>query len=269
MIVQNLFKDQVVVIVGGAQGIGKNIARIFGQQGAIVVIVDKESLLGQQTVNEFKSDNIKAHFFHQDISKPKNAKLVIQKTVQKFKRIDVLVNNARAAEKKDLLAETKDNWRQGMAVLLDAPFFTSQEAIRFMKKQQQGCILNMSSCAAIFACNEAPVYHVAKAGILQMTRYLAAFAGPFGIRVNALLPGFIIKDEHRARYELPQNASYRKIVDSCHPLMTPGYADDVAHTALWLCSSWSKFVTGQCLFVDGGLSLKEISTLVFDSIQRS
>lgn len=147
---------------------------------------------------------------------------------------------------------------------LKAAFFASQEAIKQMSKNGGGVIINISSVASDLVCQESPAYHVAKAGINQMTRYLAMHAGAYNIRVNSVVPGFIIQDENMNRYSDELNTHYKKIAEFCHPIGHTGTSADVAEAVFFLCSPQSKFITGQSIVVDGGLIIQEHSNLIFN-----
>jgi 3-oxoacyl-[acyl-carrier protein] reductase len=174
-----------------------------------------------------------------------------------------LVNNARAGLRTGLLEETEENWEEGLSVGLRASFFASQEAVRSMSKTGGGSIVNISSVGALATCHESASYHVAKAGLLQMTRYLSDHAGKYNVRTNAVIPGFIVKDENRARFEEKGNMHYKKIAEFCHPMGKVGASDDVAKVVLFLCSTDASFISGQYIVVDGGLINQEPSGLVF------
>jgi 3-oxoacyl-[acyl-carrier protein] reductase len=125
-----------------------------------------------------------------------------------------------------------------------------------------GAIVNISSITATLAAHESPSYHAAKAGVEQITRYVAAAAGPHGIRVNAVAPGFIVQDEHRARFAQDDNEAFRDTVIRTHPLREPGGSDDIAEAVLYLASDRSRWVSGQTIIVDGGASIQEHWTLL-------
>jgi NAD(P)-dependent dehydrogenase (short-subunit alcohol dehydrogenase family) len=144
-----------------------------------------------------------------------------------------------------------------MRVMLDATFFASQEAVRHMRTAATGSIINVSSIAASRVVPESPSYHAAKAGVVAITRYLAAVAGPWGIRVNCIEPGFIVKDEHQSQFNADDNRDYRSLAVACHPLRRTGYSDEVAEAILFLASDAARFITGQSIVVDGGLTLQE------------
>ena len=124
-------------------------------------------------------------------------------------RIDVLRNNARAGNRFNLLEETEENWNLALNVNLTAAFFASQATIRLMA-DLGGCkIVNVASVAALQVTLESPSYHASKAGLLQLTKYLAVAGGPFNANVNCVLPGLIVQEEHRPRFHAEGNRSYR------------------------------------------------------------
>lgn len=262
------FENKIVVITGGAGGIGKNIARAFGREGGHIIICDVNTKKGRKTQNELRRQKITVDFLCADLSKKGVPRRMVKKIIKRFGRLDILVNNARFGQRISLLDENEDSWEQAMAVTLRAAFFASQEAIRGMSKTGGGNIINISSVAALLTCQPSPVYHIAKAALLQMTRYLAAEAGKHNIRINAVLPGFIVKDEDRPYYESKHNEQYRRIAEFCHPLKKVGSSDDVANAVLFLCSQEASFISGESLIVDGGLTLQEQSSLVFRFNER-
>jgi len=263
MIANLRFKDKVVLITGGARGIGKNIARGFGFEGAQVVICDIDQEHGRSTEAEFRHDGIKADYFTVDLGQRGAPQAMIRQVVEKHGRLDILVNNARSGIKRlEMFEEDEETWDLGMSVTLKATFFASQEAIRFMAKAGGGKIVNIGSVAGLMICNESPHYHIAKAGLHHMTRYLAEKGGRYRVCVNAVLPGFIVQDEHRERYDREDNQRYREVAEFCHPLRQVGTSNDVARAVMFFSAPDADFITGQCLVIDGGLTLQEQSGLV-------
>jgi len=120
-----------------------------------------------------------------------------------------------------------------------------------------GSIINIASILSRFVIKQAPAYHVAKAGVVQLTRYLAMQAAPHGIRVNSISPGFILQEEHRTLFEGPGNIKYRATAIGSIPLGRVGTADEIAKTAFYLASPESSFITGQDIIVDGGSTIRE------------
>ena len=260
---QKRFKNKVVLVTGSARGIGKNIARAFGQEGAHVAICDINLEDGKATEKGFVDEGISAGFFHVDLSIRGKPQAVVQQVVGQYGKIDILVNNAQSAKQTSLFEEDEDSWENGVSVTLRAAFFSSQAAIRVMSQAEGGNIVNISSVLAFMSCHKSPIYHIAKAGLVQMTRYLADNAGKDGVRVNAVSPGFITQDEHKGRYESDDNKGYKQTAELCHPLGHTGCSDDVANAVLFLCSPEASFITGQNIIVDGGLTVQEQMSLVF------
>ncbi|MGD2179767.1 SDR family NAD(P)-dependent oxidoreductase [Lusitaniella coriacea] len=260
---QKRFTNKVVTVTGSARGIGKNILRAFAREGASVIISDFNQELGYATEKEFQKEGLNARFLEIDLSQKGTPNAMIQKIIEMHGKIDILVNNARSGKRLGVLEETEETWDFGLSVTLKAAFFSAQEAIRSMSKTGGGAIVNISSIAGFSVCKESPSYHIAKAGMMQMTRYLAVNAGQYGVRVNAVLPGFIVQDEHQERYSRNDNQSYRDVVEFCHPLGNVGQSDDIARTVLFLCSPEATFISGECITVDGGVSVQDQSTLLY------
>lgn len=256
------FSNKVVLVTGGARGIGKKIAKGFATEGSNVIICDISEGQGKSTYGEFAKEGLSVKFLHIDLSKKGAPQEMIRQVVKDFGKLDVLVNNARSGKRVGFWEETDDTWNMGIAVTLKAAFFASQEAIRAMSQKGEGSIVNIGSVASFLVCHESPVYHVAKAGLMHLTRYLAVHGGTYGVRVNAVLPGFIVQDEYVERYERDDNEQYRKTAEFCHPLGNIGKSNDIANFVLFICSPEASFITGQCIALDGGLTIQEQSSLI-------
>lgn len=247
-----LDKGKVVLITGGARGIGAVIAREFAKHGAVVYVCD---------VNSPEVSNPGVKFLNQDLSQYGAAQKLIDIVVRDAGRLDALVNNARSGGKAGFLNESEEQWAQTLSVTLNAAHFATQHAVRKMAESGGGSIVNICSVASVLACHESPSYHAAKAALLQMTKYSALHAGQFGVRVNAVLPGFIVQDVHRNKFDSADNERYRSVANYCHPLGRVGESSEVADAVIFLCSKSAKFITGQALVIDGGLSIQDPSTL--------
>ena len=253
-----LFHKKIVIVTGAARGIGKNIAIKFATAGAYVVIADQDDTSANMVVEQIRSAGNNSEYYKVDLSKIEQAESMIRDVMHAHGRIDVLVNNARSGTRTESLDENEENWKLSLDVSLKAPLFMSQVFIRkHTDNTEMACIVNISSVAAQKICNESAVYHVAKAGLENLTRYLAVYGGPKGIRVNAVRPGFIVQDEHQGRYLQKDNASYRQMAENCHPLRRVGTSDDIADAVLFLSSDRASFITGQVLTIDGGLTIQD------------
>lgn len=258
------YKDKTVIVTGAAQGIGKNIATKFARAGATVVVADKNKKDGKSVVDEISNSGHTAEYFNLDLTDTKQAEEMIVSLFKKHNRIDVLVNNARGGNRTEPLKETEENWQLTVDVSLKTPLFLSQTFINEITEKNSGaCIINISSVAANTICHESAAYHLAKSALENLTRYLAVFGGPKGVRVNAIRPGFIVQDEHQDRYWKDDNISYRNMAEFCHPLKRVGKSDDVANAVLFLCSEQASFITGQILTVDGGLTIQDQWNLIY------
>jgi NAD(P)-dependent dehydrogenase (short-subunit alcohol dehydrogenase family) len=263
------YGGKVAVITGAARGIGLGIARRFGITGARVIIVDNNRSSAEKAVTRLRALGIAADFVYTDLSMPGAAISAIQESAELAGRLDILVNNARGGSRLDFLEETEENWDTTNFVSLKAAFFAAQAAVKIMGPQGGGCILNISSVAATLSTNESPSYHASKSGLQQLSRYLAVAAGPFNVRVNAILPGLIVQDEHRKTFEASDNEKYRKMAEFYQPLGQVGTEDDVAEAALFLCSEEARYISGSCLVLDGGATVQDQFGMLMRSTDAS
>ena len=239
-------RSKVVAVTGGGRGIGRNICKAFEREGATVVSIDR-----------------KADQFNTDLSHPYAGKLLIGEILDKHKRIDVLVNNARSQLRSLLGEETEDDWDTEMAVNLKAAYFLGKYAIESMT---DGAIVNIGSVTTNFASHESAAYQISKSACMGLTRALAMLGAPKNVTCNAVLPGFIVQDEYRVRYDQQDNAAYRQAVQGMHPLSRPGTSDEVAEATVFLAKS--KWITGQSLTVDGGLTMQELAAFKYKEMRH-
>jgi NAD(P)-dependent dehydrogenase (short-subunit alcohol dehydrogenase family) len=263
------YEGQTAVITGAARGIGFGIARRLAEEGARVLIADINAEGGHAAVQTLRNIGLKADSLHADLSAPGGAAAMIAAAAQLAGSVDVLVNNARAGRRLGLLEESEENWNLTLDVGLKAAFFASQATIKLMA-EHNGCrIVNIASVAATQVTNESPSYHASKAGLLQLTKYLAVAGGPHRARANAILPGLIVQQDHRPRFDAPDNATYRALTARYQPLGDVGTERDVAEAVLYLCSHRARYVSGSCLVLDGagtaqepfGLLLRQLDSL--------
>ena len=247
-------KDKVVLITGGAAGIGKATALRFAEEGAKVVICDVNEAAGQETVNELGES---AAFYKVNVASRDDVQKWIDDVVARYGRVDVLVNNAGVLRDGQLI-KVKDGELLGqmseadfdlvISVNLKGVFNCTQAAAAVMAKQGGGVILNASSVVGLDGNFGQTNYVATKSGVVGMTKVWARELGKFGIRVNAVAPGFISTEMI--------NAMPEKILEgmkSRTPLRRLGDPRDIANAYVFLASDEAAFITGETLRVDGGI----------------
>ncbi|MDH3695023.1 MAG: pteridine reductase [Gammaproteobacteria bacterium] len=240
--------DKVALVTGGARRIGASIVRILHAQGMKVVVhyrgsADAAHIL-QRELNETRPDSIV--LVRGDLSDIAKAKHLVRETVEQFKRLDVLVNNASMFTEQALENATENDWDQLFTTNAKVPFFISQAAASSLK-QTNGCIVNIADIYAERPLIRHAIYCATKAALLSMTRSFAIELGP-EVRVNAVAPGAILWPESNN-----DQVAQQRIV-SRTPLKRSGSADDIARAVLYLVKD-APFVSGDLIRVDGGRSV--------------
>ena len=240
---------RVAIVTGSSRGIGKAIAKLFAHEGARVVVnyskSEKEALV---VVDEIKREGGKAIHLQADVSKSDDVRRMVQRTVQEFGGVDVLVNNAGVHFAKDFFDITEDEWNRTIDVNLKGAYLCSKEVAPIMIKQKRGRIINISSNSGEYhqSAMRFVEYVVSKAGMNGLTRALALKLGPY-IRVNAILPGYISTE--MVAHFTPED---EKMLMNETAVKRFGNVEDVAYAALFLASDESDFITGELMFVTGG-----------------
>jgi NAD(P)-dependent dehydrogenase (short-subunit alcohol dehydrogenase family) len=243
--------QRVAIITGGGQGIGRGIAVRFASEGAKIVIAQRSRLSAESTVKNICASGGEALAVQADVSRPADVLSLVQKAVDRFGRIDVLVNNAgRAGRNGRFLELDLRTWRDVIDVNLTGVFLCSQAAARVMVAQGvQGRIINIGSLDSFVAEREAAVYAASKGGVLLLTKAMAVDLAEYGILVNCLVPGSIRVERNSSFLD---REPVRTALGKAIPLGRPGDIKDVAGAAVFLASDDSGFVTGTSLVVDGG-----------------
>jgi NAD(P)-dependent dehydrogenase (short-subunit alcohol dehydrogenase family) len=237
-------QGRVVVITGGAQGIGEACARRFASEGAQVVIADVAD--GQAL-----AQGLGASYLRCDVGSKADVDALVAAVVGVHGRIDVLVNNAGIFKAADFLDITETDFDEVLRVNLKGSFLMAQAVARAMVKTgTRGNLVNMSSVNGVLAIPNIASYNVSKGGINQLTRVMALALADHGIRVNAVAPG-TIATELAAQAVLTSEAAKTKVLGRT-PLKRLGEPSEVADVVVWLASDAASYVTGEIVTVDGG-----------------
>ncbi|MED4781891.1 3-oxoacyl-ACP reductase FabG [Brevibacillus choshinensis] len=242
-------KDKAVLITGGANGIGRATAMLFAQNGATLMIADYDEDEGLETVKALRSLGACAEFVKVNVANMHEVEQMVDATVARFSRIDVLVNNAGITRDGFLVKMSPPQWDQVLAVNLTGVFYSTQAAARVMLNQGQGVILNAASVVGIYGNIGQTNYAATKSGVIGMTKTWAKELGPKGIRVNAVAPGFI---KTGMTEKVPDKVLANMVEKT--PLRRLGKPEDVANAYLFLASDEASFINGVVLGVDGGLT---------------
>lgn len=243
------------IVTGGGQGIGAAIAEVFAHEGALVEVWDVQGQRRTEVSERLKRQGVS--IVDVDITDVKRVNLALARTIAAHGPPAILVNNARRSFRGDLFSQTLDQWAEETELLVQSVFHLSQRCIAEMAKKRRGVILNISSVASFLTTPETPAYHAAKGAIEGMTRYLACQAGPLGVRVNALCPGHVLKEE-----DVLRSRHWRGLIEKIVPLRRVPTAMEIGYSALMLCSDDASIITGQSILVDGGLALVEHAYLL-------
>jgi NAD(P)-dependent dehydrogenase (short-subunit alcohol dehydrogenase family) len=237
--------DKVVLLTGGANGIGAVTVRQFHEQGARIYFSDVDADAGAALASALGD---KAVFRKVDLRREAQVRAWIRQVGKREKRIDALVNNAARDPRITLEAMTAADWNDLFAINLRAFFFTSQQAAPFMKKRG-GAIINFSSITIHISPPDMSAYVATKGGILGFTRALARELGPHRIRVNTLSPGWIMTDRQLDQFVTPAIKKKLREVQCIPDLLQP---EEIANVALFLASDASSAITGQEILADRG-----------------
>ncbi len=238
--------EKVAVVTGGSRGIGKAIVEALARKNVKVIAnYNQSEEKAKKLKEELEKENIEIDIFKADVSKREEVKKMIDYTIKKYGKIDILINNAGIDQEKMFQDITDEDWNNVMKVNLYSVFCTTQEVIPYMINQKNGCIINISSIYGINGGSCAVAYSATKAGIDGMTKALAKELGPSNIRVNSIAPGYIDTDMNK-KYSKEE----REQIKEETPLEKIGKPEDIAKCIEWLIED--NFTTGQVISINGG-----------------
>jgi len=244
---------RVAIVTGGSRGLGKEIAEGLAEAGASLMICARRERWLKPTLEEFQARGFNVLAKVADVSRPEDIEAVVKATIEAFGKIDILVNNAGTSWGCMPEDMPLDKWQKVIDVNLTACFLMAQAVGREMLKRESGCIINISSVSGITSSANGPFYagYVAsKAGLIGLTRELAATWGRRGIRVNAIAPGFF-----HSRLADKVIEIYEKTIQENNPIPRIGREGELKGVAVFLASDASIYITGQTIVVDGGLTI--------------
>ncbi len=238
--------EKTIIVTGGSKGIGEGIVNLLAKENYNIVLnYNKSEEAAKRIQKEFTELGKNVEIFQADVSKREEVKKLVEFTIQKFEKIDVLVNNAGITQNKLFTEVTEEDWRYIIDNNLTSVFYMSQEVVPYMIQRQSGCIINISSIWGIVGSSCESIYSVSKAGVDGLTKALAKELGPSHIRVNSIAPGFIDTQMNQNISEEVVNEIKRET-----PLEKIGKPEDIAKCVKWLIED--EFTTGQVISINGG-----------------
>jgi NAD(P)-dependent dehydrogenase (short-subunit alcohol dehydrogenase family) len=246
---QGLLRDKVGLVTGGSSGIGRAAARILAREGARVVVADVAVAGGEETAASIRSSGGDAMFVRADVAEPTAVDALVRHAVARYGRLDCALNNAGISGEVAPTADcSPEDWERVIRVNLLGVWFCMKYEIPQMLRNGGGAIVNTASISGLHGVRNQSAYSASKHGVIGLTKSAALEYGKVGIRVNALCPGWTVsgmtqKDE--AHGTDPAFLSEYAVGRSASP-------DEIAETAVWLCSAHASFVNGHAMIVDGG-----------------
>lgn len=248
---------KTAAITGGAQGIGRAVALAFAKKGYRVSLIDVHKEAGLETIRMIRSHGGQAIFVAGDVSREADVGKWLHLTVQELGSVDVLINNAGIGISGSMLDLPMESFDRVIAVNLRGTFISSRYAARYMRKQKAGSIIHIASTRALMSEADTEAYAASKGGILALTHAMAVSLGHYGIRVNAVSPGWIETGpwQYGKQAVVPEHTDRDRLQ---HPVGRVSTPDDIAHACLYLAGDKAGFITGQNIVIDGGMTIKMI-----------
>jgi NAD(P)-dependent dehydrogenase (short-subunit alcohol dehydrogenase family) len=244
-------EGKVVLVTGGASGIGRASCLAFASEGAKVVVADMTVEGGEETASMVRQAGGEAIFVRADVSKASEVEILVTKTVEKYGRLDCAHNNAGISGPMARTADCKEeDWDNVIEVNLKGVWLCMRREIAEMLKQRLGLIVNTASTAGLRGSRFASPYAASSHGVVGLTRSAALEYAADGIRINAVCPGIV--DTPMIRRHIAGDAKREAQFEAASPIGRMGLPDEIAQAVVWLCSDAASYLTGHTLVVDGG-----------------
>ena len=239
-------KQKIAIVTGASRGIGREVAKELAESGITVIAnYNKSEEEAKKLQQELEEQNFKLEIFKADVSKREDVKKLVEYTIEKYGKIDILINNAGISEYKLFTDETDEDWDKLINTNLYSAFAMSQEVIPNMVHNKKGCIINISSIWGIVGGSLEVLYSISKAGLDGMTKALAKELGPSNIRVNSIAPG-MINTKMNSKFTEKEIEEIKEEI----PLERLGNPQDIAKCIKWLIDD--NYTTGQVISINGG-----------------
>lgn len=239
-------KQKIAIVTGASRGIGREVAKELAESGITVIAnYNKSEEEAKKLQQELEEQNFKLEIFKADVSKREDVKKLVEYTIEKHGKIDILINNAGISEYKLFTDETDEDWDKLINTNLYSAFAMSQEVIPNMLHNKKGCIINISSIWGIVGGSLEVLYSISKAGLDGMTKALAKELGPSNIRVNSIAPG-MINTKMNSKFTEKEIEEIKEEI----PLERLGDPQDIAKCIKWLIDD--NYTTGQVISINGG-----------------
>ena len=252
MALGNRLAEKITIITGAGSGIGRACAMRFASEGATVVVNDINDARAEETVEQIEAIGGKPPAHPADVTDPEQVDALVARTVRDHERLDVMFNNAGGARPEATERMSVEDYKKVVDLNLNGVFYGTQAALKVMLPRKSGCILMTTSGAGLGAVHHLAAYGVAKAGVVNLGKSIAAEFGRHGIRANVISPGPMGSPGFLSWLDTVDRG--RERFEAEVPVRRLGTPEDIAHTALFLASDEASFVSGIVVPVDGGIS---------------
>jgi NAD(P)-dependent dehydrogenase (short-subunit alcohol dehydrogenase family) len=244
-------RGKVAIVTGGTSGIGRDTAVLFAKAGAKVVVAGRREAEGKETIDLIRGVGGDGLFVKTDVSRAADVQALVQKTVEKFGRLDIAFNNAGIEGSwSPIVEQSEEDWDSTIDINLKGVWLCLKYEIQQMLKQGSGgAIVNTASVSGFIGAAGAATYSASKHGVMALTKSAALETARSGIRVNVVCPGIIETPMGERLWGAPEA---RKFGLSFHPIGRFGEPGEIANAVVWMCSDGASFMTGQSLVLDGG-----------------